>query len=298
MDENTSIFGTDAFVEQMNNISGMIQENNAAAAAAAEDQRNWTERMWDKQSEYNAEQAALNRDWQEYMSNTAHQREVADLKAAGLNPILSASGGNGAAVTSGATASSMAGSGQKADTDHSGTTALVSMLNAFLQSQTSLLNQTVSARSNEAIAEKYTAMDQLLTEMNNTTSRYVSDNALRSAQTTAGAMEYSADQSLHSSQLMSEANKYIADLNANTSLTLEQKKEYWEKWMKEHYPGNTTDAAWTLLNGILGRDNPVDFIANGIEGWKDTFKYLFDTVSSAVDKHNTNSAFSSTSGKY
>lgn len=114
----------------------VIDYNNAVAQANAHAQ--WS---------FNAAEAQKSRDWQEYMSNSAHQREVRDLLSAGLNPILSAMGGSGAAVTSGAAAS---GSAPSNDTGLS--SLFANYLTSLIQSATAINNSNVSAKANLASA--------------------------------------------------------------------------------------------------------------------------------------------------
>lgn len=85
---------------------------------------------------WSAEQAQKQMDFQERMSNTAHQREIADLQAAGLNPVLSAKLG-GASTPSGA----------MPDGDTSGTSALIDLLQLSMETANSAAGAARAAAS-------------------------------------------------------------------------------------------------------------------------------------------------------
>lgn len=71
----------------------LMREQNSFNSAEAE-----------KARIFNAQQAQLQRDYETSMANTAYQRGMADMEAAGINPILAAgAGGAGTPVGSAAT---------------------------------------------------------------------------------------------------------------------------------------------------------------------------------------------------
>ena len=193
---------------QISQLKGVAQSNSAFNAEQARVQRDWTEQQSAKAMAFNSAEAAKNRDWQELMSNTAHQREVKDLMAAGLNPVLSAMNGNGAAVTSGATASGVVGSGSKADADTSTSGAIANLLGSILSAQTSLENANINARTQEAVADKYTAMEHIVAQLNAAASRYTADQHLKGSYASAGATRYAADQSAAASRYSTDHTKY------------------------------------------------------------------------------------------
>lgn len=291
-------------------LQSIAQSNNDWSAAQAQKQMDFQRQSAKEAMEFNADQAALSRKWQEYMSNTAHQREVKDLMAAGLNPVLATN--NGAPVTTGATASGYAQSGAKGDTDTSANSSLVSILGSMLSAQTQLASTALSARTQEAVADKYTAMEELVANIQSQTQYGVAavqrgttlDQANINALAQETVAKIHAGATVSSAQISAEAAKVAAALNrtaqvygynlqAQTQKDLANWNQKFNKELKE------LDFGYDLALDVARADNEIrirtetpssyaGIIASGVHSVFDALSDAFPALSPSkyMDKYS------------
>jgi CCR4-NOT transcriptional regulation complex NOT5 subunit len=176
----------------------------------------------------NAQLAQNQMDFQERMSSTAHQREVRDLRLAGLNPILSGTGGMGASSGPGATASmdNVAGAG------------VASALEALTKITQSYL---IREQTDRAKAE---------TENIKTTNPQIRAQTKKTEQETNSSKALEKNLEMDTVLKLSQRLKNLSEVNKNDELTKLLTKQGVSQEMQARLMSLQGDQALEMLKGM------------------------------------------------
>lgn len=169
----------------------ITKANNAYSDKQSAKAYNQSLAVADYNNTFNAIQAQKQMDFQKMMSDTSHQREVKDLLAAGLNPILSANGG----------ASTPSGSSASADTSATTLKAQMAMQQMQIGAQMKMQEQNIESA-------------QKIAKWNNSLQRELGFAQLKNNEAIANI---NAGASMYGAQLASSASRYGADVSSNAS---------------------------------------------------------------------------------
>lgn len=223
--------GQSDYADYMRQLMEISANNTAQSQAFAREQMEYQRQSDATAMAWSANEANKNREWQERLSNTAHQREVQDLIAAGLNPILSAN--NGAFTGSGATGQGFSSSGAMGNVDTTAGSAIGSLMSTIMNtaSQASIAKMYTDATKYQAdLAYSASKMNTEASIMNN---RYSNDNSKEIAY--AGyanelrKVNLQGNYGLQNTALQNEGMFNTENLrqfgeNTRTGMTLEEKK--------------------------------------------------------------------------
>lgn len=189
-----------------------------------------------------AKQARNQMDFQAHMSNTAHQREVADLRAAGLNPILTATGGHGASSPGGAMATQQ---DVMSPAVASGKEAAIGVQQAKLMREQ--IGNT-AADSDLKDAQRQIAIPAQATQAEATSRAANAQAALAGAQ----AQNADASNALINQQVKTEVERTKSAAAEARLFTNSAKNSDWEQKAFDTLPGQV--GRWARFFGFSGKD--------------------------------------------
>lgn len=301
--ENLVSSSNSDYADMIREILANQDANTAKSQAFAREQMDYQTRSDKAAMAWSAQEAQKNRDWQEKLSDQAHQREVKDLLAAGLNPILSAN--QGAFTGSGATGQGFSSSGAMGQVDMSANTALGTLYSTVMNTASQAEIARIYTDAERYNADLQYSASKMATEasiMNNQNTNSASKEiayaglrndlekaeisgryGLASAQANAAGMTGSAAISAQGARDVAELNKEkdIALERARQSgMTNRQIRELNQQWNELIY--KTENGSVTTVGGAKGIAKTM------LEDGQDLLKDLGVKVSGRVHDANPN----------